>query len=56
MIGHEGYLSRKLSATMRDKVNAQIQNNRMHIRVRQSQSNNQSQMSGSSMPNLFCMN
>ena len=45
MIGYE-YLSRKLSAIMRDNVSEQTQNNLMHVRVGQSQSSNQSQISG----------
>ena len=30
-IGYKAYLSHKLSAIIRDKVSAQIQNNHMHV-------------------------
>ena len=30
-IGFETYLNHKLSVIIRDKINAQIQNNRMHV-------------------------
>ena len=56
MIGYKAYLCRKLSAIMGDKVSAQILNNRMHVKVGQSQSSNQSQMSGPTNPIYFSMN
>ena len=45
MIKYKAYLNRKLSVIMRDKVSVQIHNNSMHVKVGQSQSSNQSQMS-----------